>query len=331
MRKGHSRDSSQPIASGELILKARTGTNWRRSALALSLSATLFAFGVITGRRLHPSKPATAADGMQFASRLDNLDATVKQLSLVLQQPSSVIEKTRDSVCFIVSTYTLTNPRSEGLQRDPYRLLGSGFLIAGNHVVSNRHVLEPWFGEPNSEEAIRSGSTPRRERITAYFPGYSQGVELTDIVVSDNADVAVASIKLPVGMNVQPLRFASRASAPGDPVVVIGYPLGVTTMLAKSSAFPFRQPSLRQSQKDVDHLAKFKLIRPSATQGHLVDANDQMLMYDASTAHGSSGGPVFNLQGEVIAVNAAYIDGFNGSSLGVSTAELSSLLTPKSR
>jgi len=56
-----------------------------------------------------------------------------------------------------------------------------------------------------------------------------------------------------------------------------------------------------------------------------------MLMYDASSAHGSSGGPVFNLQGEVIAVNAAYIDGFNGSSLGVSTAELSSLLTPKSR
>jgi len=132
-------------------------------------------------------------------------------------------------------------------------------------------------------------------------------------------------------MKVPPLRFASRASAPGDPVVVIGYPMGVTTMLAKSSAFPFRQPELRQSQKDVDHLAKFKLIRPSATQGHLVDANDQMLMYDASTAHGSSGGPVFNLQGEVIAVNAAYIDGFNGSSLGVSIAELSSLLTPKSR
>ena len=275
---------------------------------------------------VHAPKPTFSTDG-KLTARVDDLDATVKQLSLLLQQPSSVIENTRDSVCFIVSTYTLINPRTGYVPRNPYRLLGSGFLVGGNHVVSNRHVLEPWFGEPNSEEAIRTGSIPRRERIVAYFPGYAQGVELTNVVVSDNADVAVASVKLPEAMKVQPLRLASRASAPGDPVVVIGYPLGVTTMLAKSSAFPFRQSGLRQSQKDVDHLAKFKLIRPSATQGHLVDANDQMLMYDASTAHGSSGGPVFNLQGEVIAVNAAYIDGFNGSSLGVSIAEVASLLS----
>ncbi|HWC20481.1 MAG TPA: serine protease [Terriglobales bacterium] len=298
--------------------------------MAASVTIAMFALGFAFGMHVHASKPAPESDA-KLAARVNHLDTTVKQLSLLLQQPSNVIAKTRDSVCFIVSTYTLTDPHTGQLPRNPYRLLGSGFLIEGNRVVSNRHVLEPWFGEPNSEEAINAGSIPRRERITAYFPGYSQGVELTDVVVSEAADVAVARVKLPAAMNVKPLHLAAQPSSPGDPVVVIGYPLGVTTMLAKSSAFPFRQTGLRQTQKGVDHLAKFKLIRPSATQGHLVDASDQMLMYDASTAHGSSGGPVFNLQGEVIAVNAAYIDGFNGSSLGVSTSILASLLAQGSK
>jgi serine protease Do len=228
-----------------------------------------------------------------------------------------------------VSTYTLTNARAGRLARDPHHLLGSGFLIAGNLVVSNRHVLEPWFGDSNSEDAIRAGSIPRRERITAYFPGYPDGVDLTNVLVSKDADLAVASVKLPADMNVQPLPLTSRPTSPGDPVVVIGYPLGVTTMVAKSTAFPYREFTLRQTQGNVDHLAKVKLIRPSATQGHVVDASDQTLMYDASTAHGSSGGPVFNLHGEVIGVNAAFIDGFTGSSLGVSTGLLQELLAQK--
>jgi S1-C subfamily serine protease len=121
--------------------------------------------------------------------------------------------------------------------------------------------------------------------------------------------------------------LASRASFPGEAVVVMGYPLGVTTLLAKSTTIPYRLSGLRQSQSDVNHLAQFKLIRPSATQGHIVDANGLTLMYDASTAHGSSGSPVFNLQGEVVGIDTALIDGFNGSSLGISSAALQPLLT----
>jgi hypothetical protein len=50
------------------------------------------------------------------------------------------------------------------------------------------------------------------------------------------------------------------------------------------------------------------------------------LIYDAPTAHGGSGGPVFNSQGEVIGVNAAYIDGFSGGTLGVSVRALKPLI-----
>ena len=50
------------------------------------------------------------------------------------------------------------------------------------------------------------------------------------------------------------------------------------------------------------------------------------LIYDAPTAHGGSGGPVFNSRGEVIGVNAAYIDGFSGGTLGVSVRALKPLI-----
>jgi S1-C subfamily serine protease len=46
------------------------------------------------------------------------------------------------------------------------------------------------------------------------------------------------------------------------------------------------------------------------------------LIYGAPTAHGGSGGPVFDSQGEVIGINAAYIDGFPGVSLGFSVRAL---------
>jgi serine protease Do len=68
------------------------------------------------------------------------------------------------------------------------------------------------------------------------------------------------------------------------------------------------------------------LIRPSATCGHLGDVVGDKLIYDAPTAHGGSGGPVFNSEGEVIAVNAAYIDGFSGGTLGVSVETLKPLI-----
>ena len=108
-------------------------------------------------------------------------------------------------------------------------------------------------------------------------------------------------------------------------MLVIGYPLGVTTMLAKSTALPYELSGLRDEQQ-VDRLARINLIRPSVTQGHLSDVIGTSLMYDATTAHGSSGGPVLNMQGEVVGVNAALISGFGGTSLGVSVDAVQDLL-----
>ena len=56
------------------------------------------------------------------------------------------------------------------------------------------------------------------------------------------------------------------------------------------------------------------------------DVVGDKLIYDAPTAHGASGGPVFNSQGQVIGINAAFIDGFSGGTLGVSVQALRPLI-----
>jgi S1-C subfamily serine protease len=79
-------------------------------------------------------------------------------------------------------------------------------------------------------------------------------------------------------------------------------------------------------QGAANELAALSLIRPSATCGHLGDVVGDKLVYDAPTAHGGSGGPVFNSEGKVIGINAAYIDGFSGGTLGISVDALSPLI-----
>jgi S1-C subfamily serine protease len=73
-------------------------------------------------------------------------------------------------------------------------------------------------------------------------------------------------------------------------------------------------------------LAALSLIRPSTTCGHLGDVVGDKLIYDAPTAHGGSGGPVFDSVGEVIGVNSAFMDGFSGGTLGVSVDSLRPLI-----
>jgi S1-C subfamily serine protease len=123
------------------------------------------------------------------------------------------------------------------------------------------------------------------------------------------------------------LPLASEKPEAGELVAVVGYPMGVLGMMAKAPTPVFaRLVSRREDAPTASELAALSLIRPSATCGHLGDVVGDKLIYDAPTAHGASGGPVFNARGEVVGVNAAYIDGFSGGTLGVSSQSLKPLI-----
>jgi serine protease Do len=274
-----------------------------------------------------------------YPARVSNLElnGAVSQLSAELHElqkqqamPAIVLGRHRGAICYIYVVYTLEWPRHTLFRRleRHTRVSGTGFLVANDLIASNRHVLEPWFEDPDDEQQIRDGAKPRIEKMVAFFPGMMDPLRLDRVKISDDQDLAVAHLADgPLPDTIEPLVLADRESEPGDSVIVIGYPLGVSTMLAKSPSNLYKRlASSKDTIKVANELAANAMIRPSATCGHLSDVVNEKLIYDAPTAQGGSGGPVFNSNGEVIAVNAAYIDGFNGGTIGISVQALKPLV-----
>jgi hypothetical protein len=103
--------------------------------------------------------------------------------------------------------------------------------------------------------------------------------------------------------------------------------MGVVGMVAKSPTAVYDRLAFRRDDMGAaNELAALSLIRPSATCGHLGDVVGDKLIYDAPTAHGGSGGPVFDSRGQVIGINSAYLDGFSGGTLGISVQALRPLI-----
>ncbi|MGI9102023.1 MAG: S1 family peptidase [Terriglobales bacterium] len=269
-----------------------------------------------------------ARQSRQVTDQVTRLTAEVSRLSQEQAMPSVVMARHRDSICYIYALYTLTPPGGRWEHPARTRVSGTGFVVANGLVATNRHVVEPWYDDEQDQAMIQRGAVPRLEKLVAFFPGLPDPVELTNVQISTAHDLAVAHFATTPKMSAQrPLPLAGANAVPGDAVVVVGYPMGVTAMLAKSPRKVYKRLAYTHETIDIARdLASHSLIRPSATYGHLGDVVEDKLIYDAPTAQGGSGGPVFNSRGQVIGVTAAYIDGFAGGTLGVSVQALKPLI-----
>ncbi len=275
-------------------------------------------------------QPAPAPTPDPLAAQVARLESELHALQQERSMPVTVLNQHRESIGYIFGVYSYSGPEAVVGKRRPSRtrFSGTGFVVAEGLMATNRHVAEPWFDDDEAARLIRRGARPRLERLMAFFPGQKRGVEVQQVSVSAENDLAVlrydpARVDAPLA----PLRLAQTPGVPGDPVVVVGYPMGTAAMVAKSPRPVYGRLARRTDEMAVaSELASLSLIRPSATFGHLGDVVDEKLIYDAVTAHGGSGGPVFNARGEVIGVNTAYLDGFSGSTLGVSVTALKPLV-----
>jgi hypothetical protein len=258
--------------------------------------------------------------------RVQQLTQQVKQLQQEETMPAVVLDRYRNSICYIFGVYRVGFPNQPPSVR--VRVSGTGFLVAAGLVATNRHVAEPWYGDTESEALIRKGAIPELEKLVAFFPNSPTPVNITPAVFAKDDDLAVVNIAdSPITRELRPLPLAKGESTPGELVTVLGYPMGVLGMVAKSPSAVYDRLAYRHDDINAaSELAALSLIRPSATCGHLGDVVGEKLIYDAPTAHGGSGGPVFDAQGEVIGVNSAYIDGFSGGTLGISVNALRPLL-----
>jgi S1-C subfamily serine protease len=210
-----------------------------------------------------------------------------------------------------------------------YYAASTGFLIAGNRIVTNRHVAEPWWRNQAAQAAIAAGFVPRYTALRAYFPGLARRIDLKVAATSAEADIAILEAGTPVER--PPLRLgpSDPRVRSGDRVVVVSYPLGFDAILARADEgvarhirdrFGDEEPALARA------LADRQMVRPLAAVGHVADVLPDRLVYDAATTYGSSGGPVLNAAGEVVAVNYGGMDDFAGVRFGVPVNFLHRLL-----
>ncbi|MGI9106238.1 MAG: trypsin-like peptidase domain-containing protein, partial [Pyrinomonadaceae bacterium] len=220
-------------------------------------------------------------------------------------------------------TDSLTPDGNGAIAEFPY--VGTGFHVGGGYVVTNRHVgAEPWVADERSMVLSSTVSgKPRLTKLLAYFPGYPQALVLKLKQTSARDDLAVCffdNAALAASIPALPLDENSDAEAIGKAVVMMGYPSGpdrILVSLPDEEAAGIKQRYGSSLDVLVGHLASRNLIKPFTTQGHITDFQTRRIIYDARTAEGGSGAPLFGQTGRVIGVNFGIFEGLPDANFAV--------------
>ena len=204
-----------------------------------------------------------------------------------------------------------------------YGFVGSGFYVGGGVVLTNRHIVQPWLADERAQSMVASlHSQPRLKKLTAFFPDHSQPMPLKVRQIGQRDDVAVCALdvkEIAEDIPVIPLESNSESVAVGQIVVMMGYPNGPDRLLALLDDNESRNIQQRYGSLDAQlgYLAETKRIHPQTTQGNITDLNARRIAYDARTAEGGSGAPLFGPSGRVIGVNFAVFTESQASNFAV--------------
>jgi S1-C subfamily serine protease len=173
----------------------------------------------------------------------------------------SISHKNQDAVAMVLVEFSETE-----------RFSGTAFAVDSNGtLITNKHVL---VGEDGTR-------TPRR--IGVIFSGSTQMFQAELVGVSLNADVGVLRVRIKGGTpRVTGLARTRQGIERGDPVAIIGYPLGFDLPMEALGQRPIAEPTL--------------------TVGTVSKALTAVIQVDGYGAPGSSGSPIFDRDGKVIAV-----------------------------
>ncbi|HEX5966345.1 MAG TPA: trypsin-like peptidase domain-containing protein [Pyrinomonadaceae bacterium] len=190
-----------------------------------------------------------------------------------------------------------------------YEFVGTGFHVGNGFVMTNRHIVQPWIADDRAQ-SISLKAQPRLKRLIAYFPEYAQAIPLKFKAAAQRDDLAVCTLdlpELPEKLPVLPLETDEDAVAVGKTVVMMGYPSGPDRLLALLDDAESRgiQQRYGTPMAQLGYLAETKRIQPLTTQGSITDLDVRRIVYDARTAEGGSGAPLFGPTGRVIGVNFA--------------------------
>ena len=212
--------------------------------------------------RLRRELAASSGDAVAVARLRTELDA-VEQRRRVLGGVDyrSISHRNQDAVAIVLVEYT-----------DGERFSGTAFAFDSlGTMVTNKHIL---IGEDGTK-------TP--QRLGVIFSGSTQFWRGDLVGVSPDADIGVFRISIKGGTpHVAGLARTRDGLERGDPVAILGYPLGFDLPMEARGGQAIAEPTL--------------------TVGTVSKALTAVIQVDAYGAPGSSGSPIFDRDGNVIAM-----------------------------
>lgn len=170
---------------------------------------------------------------------------------------------------------------------------GSGFVIArSGYFVTNRHVVMPGNRAPDSVFVTMADQRYMSRSSVVGVPG------------ADGPDVALLRIANYGGPHIPNVDWSGTKARQGEPAALIGFPAGV------AAAYDRRTET----------------VRTSMSAGIFSKVTSDLVQFDGFTVGGSSGSPIFNANGEVVAVHRAGLREATGLSFAVPVKEVLSLL-----
>ncbi len=198
---------------------------------------------------------------------------------------------------------------------------GTGFIVGEGKILTNHHVVQPWWQNDELAGALQQGLQPVIAEMMAYFPASTNGIPVGISRISEEADLALIHGDLSeLGRPALKLNPGKDAAVSGEALISVGYATGLDAILARAGDETVEQivkTSGGEPKLVLAELARRKLIRPLVTQGHVGDVLADKIVYDAQTTSGGSGGPLLIPNGRVIGVTFAVVRGFGGSNFGV--------------
>lgn len=171
---------------------------------------------------------------------------------------------------------------------------GSGFAVTPDgYFVTNRHVVRPGGAAGDSVFVTMADQRTRRK------------ARVVSVTSSSGPDVAVLKIEEYRGPYMRKVDWKVQNVNQGEPAALIGFPTGEALAMDRT-----------------------RTVRTSMSAGIFSKVTEDLIQFDGFTVGGSSGSPIFNSLGEVVAVHRAGLREATGLSLAVPITKVVPLLPP---